>query len=263
MKRYGDLWQDLISFGNLLRAAEDARRRKRFRRSVAAFEFRREPELWRLHNELSRQTYRPGAYDTFYVYEPKKRLIRAAPYRDRVVHPALTSILEPIFERSFIRDSYACRKGKGTHAAVRRAQQLARRFRYVLKADVRKFFPSVDHDILKELIAHKIKDPHVLWLVGKIIDGSNPQEQVTMWFPGDALFTPSERRRGIPIGNQTSQFFANVYGPDPKACHRASAVWHCFSWVFGEGGDTDSPAFNLVRSGARHCQLMRRSRAIV
>ena len=108
-------------------------------------------------------------------------------------------------------DSYACRTGKGTHAAVRRAQHFARRFRYVLKADVRKFFPSMDHEIQKTLIARKIKDPDVHWLVARNIDGSNPQEAVTMWFPGDDLFTPSERRRGIPIGNQTSQFFANVY----------------------------------------------------
>ena len=120
-------------------------------------------------------------------------------------------MLDPIFERSFIFDSYACRKGKGTHAAVDRCQAFARRYRYVLKADVRKFFPSIDHDILKELLARKIKDPHVLWLLDRIIDHSNPQDPVLMWFPGDDLFTPTERRRGLPLGNQTSQFFANVY----------------------------------------------------
>ncbi len=127
------------------------------------------------------------------------------------MHHALTDVLEPIFERTFIFDSYACRSGKGTHAAVRRAHQLSRRFRYVWKADIRKFFPSLDHEILKSLVARKIKDPHVMWLVDTIIDHSNPQEPVTMWFPGDDLFTAAERRRGIPIGNQTSQFFANVY----------------------------------------------------
>ena len=128
-----------------------------------------------------------------------------------MVHHALTGVLEPIFEDRFIFDSYACRKWKGTHAAMKRAQHYARRSRYVLKADIRKFFPSLDHQILKELVARKIKDPHVLWLIAKIVDHSNPQEPVTMWFPGDDLFTPSERRRGIPIGNQTSQFFSNVY----------------------------------------------------
>ena len=92
-----------------------------------------------------RKTYRPGPYRTFTIYEGKTRQISAAPFRDRVVHHALTGVLEPIFERSFIFDSYACRKGKGTHAAVDRCQEFARRFRYVLKADVRKFFPSIDH----------------------------------------------------------------------------------------------------------------------
>ena len=108
-------------------------------------------------------------------------------------------------------ESYACRRGKGTHAAVHRCQEFSRQYRYVLKADIRKFFPTMDHQILKDRIARKIKDPDVMWLVGEIIDGSNPQEVVPQLFPGDTLFTSFERRRGIPIGNQTSQFFSNVY----------------------------------------------------
>ena len=211
MKRHGNLWPRMISFRNLLLASHKAKRGKRFRPSVAEFEFRLEPELLRLQEELRDKTYRPGNYRSFYIYEPKKRLISAAPYRDRIVHHALTGILEPIFEPTFIYDSYACRRGKGTHAAVDRCQQFARQFRYVLKADIRKFFPSMDHEILKERIARKIKDPGVLWLAALLIDHSNPQEPVFDWFAGDDLFTPSERRRGTPIGNQTSQFFANVY----------------------------------------------------
>ena len=188
-----------------------AARGKRFKPGVARFVFDLERQLLLLHEELASKTYRPGPYRTFTIYEGKTRQISAAPFRDRVVHHALTGVLEPIFERSFIFDSYACRKGKGTHAAVDRCQQFARRYRYVLKADVRKFFPSIDHQILKTLITRKIKDPDVLWLVGLIIDHSNPQDPVLMWFPGDDLFTPIERRRGLPLGNQTSQFFANVY----------------------------------------------------
>jgi retron-type reverse transcriptase len=211
MRRVGHLWDRLVSFENLLRAAETACKGKRFRPCVAAFHFDLERQLLRLGRELSDQTYRPGPYRTFHLYQPKKRQISAAPYRDRVVHHALTRVLEPIFERSFLPDSYACRKGKGTHAAVDRCQRQARRFRYVLKADVQKFFPSIDHQILKGLIARKVKDPDVLRLAGLLIDHSNPQEAVWNWFPGDDLFTPTERRRGLPIGNQTSQFFANVY----------------------------------------------------
>jgi retron-type reverse transcriptase len=211
MKRYGNLWERVISFEALLYAADNARKGKRFRPAVAAFHFDQERALWKLREELTAKTYRPGAYRSFFIYEPKKRQISAAPYRDRVVHHALTGVLEPIFERTFIADSYACRKGKGAHAAADRCQQFARRFRYVLKADIRKFFPSLDHEILKGLVARKIKDPDVLWLVGQIIDHSNPQEEVLSYFPGDDQFTPGVRRRGIPIGNQTSQFFANVY----------------------------------------------------
>jgi retron-type reverse transcriptase len=211
VKRHGRLWPRLIGFANLLEAARKAARGKRARPNVDAFHFGLEPELWRLHDELAAHAYRPGPYRTFTIREPKPRLISAAPYRDRVVHHALVNVLEPIFEAAFAFDSYACRRGKGSHAAVRRCQQLACRFRYAWKADVRKFFPSIDHEVLQALLARKVKDPDVLWLAGLIIDHGNPQEDVPSWFPGDDLFAPGERRRGLPIGNQTSQFFANVY----------------------------------------------------
>ncbi len=196
---------------------------------MARFHYALERELCLLHEELAAKTYRPGPYRTFHIYEPKVRLISAAPYRDRVVHHAVTNILGPIFERSFHPNSYACRVGKGTHGAVDRCQQLARRYRYVLKADVKKFFPSMDHEILKAMVAGKIKDPDVLWLVGLLIDHGHHKpdgqgrddaprlarracEQTELhWFPGDDLFTPAERCRGMPLGNQTSQFLANVY----------------------------------------------------
>ena len=211
MKRVGYLWEKLIAFDNLLAAAEKACKGKRFSPPVAAFHFDLERQLLALRDDLGTRRYRPGPYRTFFIHEPKKRQISAAPYRDRVVHHALTRVLEPVWERSFIADSYACRRGKGTHAAVRRCQQLAARFPYVLKADVQKFFPSLDHAVLKELVARKIKDADVLWLVGLLIDHSNPQEEVQDWFAGDDLFEPGRRRRGLPIGNQTSQFLANVY----------------------------------------------------
>lgn len=211
VKRIGHLWDQLISFGNLLAAAHESARRKRFEPAVAAFHFGLERELWKLHRELTEGTWQPGPYQEFYVYEPKKRMISAAPYRDRVVHHALIRILTPIFEPSFISDSFACRVGKGTHAAVRRAQHYSRQFRYVLKADIRKFFPSMDHQILIDRVSRRIKDPHVLNLVAKLVEHSNPQEAVSANFPGDDLLTCIERRHGIPIGNQTSQFFANVY----------------------------------------------------
>ena len=179
--------------------------------SVARFVFDLERELLRLHEELASKTYRPGPYRTFTIYEGKKRQISAAPFRDRVVHHALTGVLEPIFERSFIFDSYACRKGKGTHAAVDRCQAVRPPLPLRSQGGCPQVLSVNRPPNPQGLITRKIKDPDVFWLVGLIIDHSNPQDPVLMWFPGDDLFTPTERRRGLPLGNQTSQFFANVY----------------------------------------------------
>lgn len=207
----GRLFDAVTAFPNLLEAARLASKGKRGRPNVAAFSLALEEELHRLQDELVTRSYRPGPYRTFIVREKKPRLISAAPFRDRVVHHAFYRVVGPIFERGFLMDSYACQKGKGTHAAVERASRYGRRFRYVLKCDIEKYFPSIDHDILFGLLARRIHDDGVLWLVRLIIDGSNPQQEILRYFPGDALFSPCDRRRGIPIGNQTSQFFANVY----------------------------------------------------
>ncbi len=211
MKRVGNLWPRLTAFANLLKASRRARRGKRGRENVAAFELNLERELCRLQDELVTRRYTPGPYRSFLIHDPKTRLISAAPYRDRVVHHALCQVLQPVFEPTFIADSYASRLGKGTHAALDRCTQFLRRYPYVLKCDVRKYFPSIDHALLKAQVARKVKDADVLGLVGRIIDHSNPQEEVQEWYAGDDLFTPGERRHGLPIGNQTSQFFANVY----------------------------------------------------
>jgi retron-type reverse transcriptase len=205
------LFDRLTCWENLLAAARQTRRGKRRRTDRARFELERERELLRLQHELRSRTYQPGPYRTFYVAEPKRRLISAAPYRDRVAHHALVNVIGPLFERNFIHDSYANRVGKGTHRAVDRYQEFARRFKYVLPCDVVKFFPSVDHEILKRLLRSRVRDEGVLWLCDQIIDGSNPQDPVPHYFPGDDLFEPHRRRRGLPIGNMTSQFWANVY----------------------------------------------------
>lgn len=205
------LFDELTSWENLYRAARKTRLGKRRCHDAARFELERERELLRLQDELRNGTYGPGEYRTFYVREPKRRLISAAPYRDRVVHHALVNVTGPLFETNFISDSYANRIGKGTHRAVDRYQEFARRFKYVLQCDIVKFFPSIDHEILKELLRSRVRDPRVLWLCDLIIDGSNPQEPTLDYFPGDDLFEPHGRRRGLPIGNMTSQFWANVY----------------------------------------------------
>ena len=211
MKRVGNIWQQVVSFDNLLAASYRALRGKRSRPDAAAFFMDLEHNLVHLQDRLASGSYQPETYRTFEIREPKRRLISVAPFGDRVVHHALVRVIEPWFERRFIHHSYACRRGKGQHRCLERFVPWARGSRYVLQCDVRRFFPSIDHEILKQQLARVIKDRRVLDLAERIIDGSNPQDEATVYFAGDDLFTPWIRRRGLPIGNLTSQFFANVY----------------------------------------------------
>lgn len=196
MKRAKGLFDQVCSFDALVQAAHRAMQGKRFKPHVADFWRNLEPEVLQLRRELEDGSYRPGPYHTFVITDPKQRTICAAEFRDRVVHHALCAVLEPIFERSFIFDSYACRKGKGTHAALARAQRFCRRFRYFLKFDIRRFFDSVEHEVLRRLLRRKIADVRVLDLTDAILG-----QPVPWTAPG----------KGLPIGNLTSQHFANLY----------------------------------------------------
>lgn len=211
MKSYKNLFPQISSFENLLLAARKAALGKQERYYVLEFFLNLEENLHQLQTEFNTHSYQPGEYTTFQIYEPKPRMISAAPFRDRVVHHALTNVIGPLLEKSFIFDSYANREGKGTHRAIRRYQYFLKKYKYVLKCDIQKYFPSIDHEILKSLIRKRIADQQTLWLIDTIIDGSNQQVDVLDFFPGDTLFTPLERRKGLPIGNLTSQFFANYY----------------------------------------------------
>ena len=128
-----------------------------------------------------------------------------------MVHHAFCAVCEPVFERGFIHDSYANRVGKGTHLAVARYEKFRDRFRYVFRCDIFRYFHTIDHEILKRDLRRRLACERTLDLADRIIDGSNPQEPVYQLFPGDDLLTPLERRRGLPIGNLTSQFFSNLY----------------------------------------------------
>lgn len=207
------MYERLTSWDNLLQAYRKAAKGKRGHPNVAAFEYRLEDNLLALQQELQDFTYRPAAYTSFHIHEPKRRLISAAPFRDRVVHHALCNLIEPLFERSFIFDSYANRIGKGTHRALDRAQAFSRRYPYLLQCDIRQFFPSIDHAILYKFLAKKIADENTLWLCKRILaSGVGVLSEVyeMVYFSDDDLFAGS-RPRGLPIGNLTSQFWGNVY----------------------------------------------------
>jgi retron-type reverse transcriptase len=207
----GEVWPRIVSWPNLLDSALAAARGKRKRPDVARFLASLETNVCAIQRELASGSYQPGEYRTFWIRDPKARQISAAPFRDRVVHHALTRALETVFEPRFTTCSFASRTGYGQHLALAKAKAACARYAYVLKADIRKYFPSIDHEVLKELLARVIKCRPTLHLAARIIDGSNAQEDATAYFPGDDLFTPYNRRCGLPIGNQTSQFFANVY----------------------------------------------------
>jgi RNA-directed DNA polymerase len=206
-------FQRLCSWENLVLAWRKAARGKRGAAGVARFEYRAEEHLFDLRARLLAGTYRPGAYAHFRIQDPKQRKISAARFDDRVVHHALCNIIEPRFERLFIPDSYANRVGRGTHRAVDRLQTFARRYRYVLRADIVQHFASVDHAILLDILRLQIPEPDVMALVAAIVGsgrGVLDDEYRYVRFPGDdplAICAP----RGLPIGNLTSQFWSNCY----------------------------------------------------
>jgi retron-type reverse transcriptase len=194
MKTQLDFFEEAFSWENLLNAYARARRGKQKREQIERFGWNLEANVQTLRTELIGGTYVHGPYRHFIVADSKRREIKAAPFRDRVVHQTVVAALEPIFERRFIFDTYACRRDKGTRAAIRRFEHFLHLSRYALTMDVSRFFASIDHAILIDLLARRIPDTRMMDLCRLIVHSSEDG-------PG----------RGIPIGNLTSQLFANVY----------------------------------------------------
>jgi len=190
--RYNHLFDQVVSFENLYFAWKKARQGTGWNDDTHYFNFHLEHQLFKLQQQIESETYQPGKYQYFNILDPKPRIIAVAPFVDRVVHHALVQVLMPIFEPTFINHSYATRVDKGTHSAIKQAQTFVRRYSWFYKMDILHFFENVNHDQMMKLISRKIKDPRVISLTEKII------RNVT----GD---------KGLPIGNLTSQFFANVY----------------------------------------------------
>lgn len=192
MKRIGNLYEKIISLDNLRLADEKARKGKTKQYGVRLHDKNREANILALHESLKNHSFKTSEYTTFTIYEPKERLIFRLPYYpDRILHHAIMNILEPIWVSVFCKDTYSCIKGRGIHAAmqnVKKAMKDRKNTRYCLKVDIKKFYPSIDHDILKQIIRKKIKCKETLDLLDTIIDSAE----------------------GVPIGNYLSQYFANL-----------------------------------------------------
>ncbi len=208
--KYKHLYEKVCSFDNLWVAARKARRGKRLKNNVLEFECTLEENLLDIQERLNSETYEFGEYNRFVITDPKERQICAAPYRDRVVHHALCNVIEPILDKAMIDDSYACRIGKGSHRAMQRAQHFLRSSSWVLKMDLKKYFFTIDHELLIGDIQKKISDLRIIRLIQKILATYTSSPEYYYPFPWDTG-KDAARPRGLPIGNLTSQIFANYY----------------------------------------------------
>ena len=192
MKRYNNLFDKIVSLDNLYLADKRARRKKSNRKDIQEFDKDKDRLLKELQQLLIDEKYVTSAYETFIVHEPKERVIFKLPYYpDRIVHHAIMNVLEPIWVSIFIKNTYSCIKNRGIHSALHDVQAALKdkdNTTYCLKLDIRKFYPSIDHEILKSIVRKKIKDAKLLRLLDSIIDSTD----------------------GVPIGNYLSQFFANL-----------------------------------------------------
>ncbi len=196
-------YEDIITLENLFQAWNEFRKGKTQKKDVQLFGFQIEDNIYSLFVDLKNKTYRHGKYESFFVNDPKRRHIHKAPVRDRVVHHLLYSYLYEMYDKTFIFDSYSCRLNKGTHKGVRRLEKVIRiesknfsRPCFTLQCDIQKFFSNVDHQILLKILAERIHDKDILSLLSKVIE---------------SFATDSNHSKGIPLGNLTSQVFANIY----------------------------------------------------
>jgi len=215
MKRYDNLWSQVCSLDNLIKAFYQARKAKRGRKIVAGFEYNLESQLLEIQAELLAGHYQPSCYDYFKHFEPKERDILAPHWRDRLIQHAIYRVIASLFDETFIYDSYACRRDKGLHFAMNRvkkfiasacAHQSPAKV-YYLKLDIKKYFSSISWDVLLYLLSLKIKDKQLLVVLGRIITHHDYLDRATI---SRTIINPKERK-GIPIGNLTSQLFANIY----------------------------------------------------
>ena len=206
MKIYKNLFEEIASTENLFLAWDKFKNGKRNKKDVQLFEWNLEENIFKLHRDLKNKMYKHGAYHSFNISDPKPRNIHKAQVRDRILHHAIFQVLNPIFEPGFISASFSCREGYGTHKGVqylqntlRKATQNGRVSCFALKCDVKKFFDTIDHDILLAILKKKIKDEDTIWLLKQIVSSFSSNHSLL------------GIEKGVPIGNLTSQLFANIY----------------------------------------------------
>ena len=210
MKSYSNLYDKVCDFENIKLAWKEARKRKTLKSYVIEFDKYFKENLLQLSVDLIFHSYRPLPLNSFVIRDPKTRKISVSDFRDRIVHHAICNIIEPLFDKCFIFDNYANRKGKGTLAAIKRLNYFMRKVShngsivkrsknkvrgFFLKGDIKHYFETVNHNKLIELICGKIKDRELLFLINNILKNYSPKQEGV----------------GMPLGNLTSQFFANVY----------------------------------------------------
>jgi len=217
VKRYGNLYEKIYDFENIHQAYLMARKKKRYNPEVLEFTTNLEENLIQIQNELIKKTYEVGEYREYFIYDPKKRLIMALPFKDRVVQWSVYLQINSLFDKTLIYNTYACRVGKGTHNAAdklynwvklvdRKPQQW-----YYLKLDISKYFYRVDHDIMTNIHKQKIKDPNVIWLIEKFSRNPNVPFGLPLGVEPDKC--PRDKRlfdKGMPVGDLISQPKANI-----------------------------------------------------
>lgn len=206
MKIYKDIFEKIVSLENLFSAWNKFKSDKGKKKDVQRFEWELEQNIFQLHRELRTRTYKHHNYSSFFIRDPKQRHIHKAEVRDRILHHAIFRIINPIFEETFIAKSFSCRVGKGTHKGIIALEKMIRKESknyskccYILKCDVSKFFDTIDHRILMNILKKRIKDKNALWLLREVIESFSSSKS--------DIFNI----KGVPIGNLTSQIFANIY----------------------------------------------------
>ncbi len=206
MKIYKNVFENIISLENLFLAWDKFKSDKQKKRDVELFEWHLEENIFKLHRDLKYHRYKHEAYTSFYIHDPKQRHIHKATVRDRVLHHAIFVVLNSIFEPTFISNSFSCRVNKGTHKGIDILDKTIRQVSsnsfkpcFVLKCDIKKFFETIDHGILLNIIGKRIKDNNAMWLLEETIESLTSKYSTVF------------ERKGLPIGNLTSQLFANIY----------------------------------------------------